>query len=125
MRTQEELLKRSWYLLDCLLSGLESLFKTTKTALSCGLPLTSFDHGFLKPELILRWFEAVPGGPGESQDKGKEAQEGLRRARGYPVWVCNQPRRNFSQKPPKNIGKINEKMSNSYCFLRNVFQQNI
>ena len=36
-------------------------------------------------ELILGWFEAVPGGPGgpgESQDKGKEAQEGLRSARG-------------------------------------------
>ena len=35
-------------------------------------------------ELILRWFEAVPGCPGESQDKGKEAQEGFRRARGTP-----------------------------------------
>ena len=35
-------------------------------------------------ELILRWFEAVPGGPGESQDKGKEAQEGFQRPRGVP-----------------------------------------
>ena len=31
-----------------------------------------------------RWFEAVLGGPGESQDKGKETQEGLGRARGHP-----------------------------------------
>ena len=30
----------------------------------------------LKAELILRWFEAVPGGIGESQDKGKKAPEG-------------------------------------------------
>ena len=33
-------------------------------------------------ELILRWFEAAPGGQGESQDKGKEAQEGFQRPRG-------------------------------------------
>ena len=29
-----------------------------------------------------RWFEALPGGPGESQDRGKEAQEGFHRLRG-------------------------------------------
>ena len=37
-----------------------------------------------KAELILRWFEAVPRGPGQSQDKGKKRQKGLRRARGTP-----------------------------------------
>ena len=36
-----------------------------------------------KAELFLSSFDGVPGRPGESQDKGKEAQEGLRRAREY------------------------------------------
>ena len=38
----------------------------------------------LKLELILRWFEAVPRGPGESQEKRKEVQEGFQRTRGVP-----------------------------------------
>ena len=33
----------------------------------------------------LRMFEAVPGGQGESQDKGKEAKEGFQRPRGIPI----------------------------------------
>ena len=37
-----------------------------------------------KAELILRWFEAVPEGPVESQDQGNEAQEGFQRPRGVP-----------------------------------------
>ena len=36
-------------------------------------------------ELILRWFEAVPGGHGKSQDRGKEAQECFQRPRGGPL----------------------------------------
>ena len=35
-------------------------------------------------QLILRWFQAVPEGPGASKDKEKEAQEDLRKARGDP-----------------------------------------
>ena len=37
-----------------------------------------------KAELILAWLKAVPRTQGEIQDKGKETQEGLRRARGNP-----------------------------------------
>ena len=29
--------------------------------------------------LILKWFEAIPGGPGERQEKGKRPQEGVQR----------------------------------------------
>ena len=51
----------------------------------CEVPLGLF--AFLVPpwtQLILRQFEAVARGPGESQDKGKGAQEGFQRSRGFP-----------------------------------------
>ena len=38
----------------------------------------------LKTGCKIRRFDGLTGAPGESQDKGKEAQESLRRARGYP-----------------------------------------
>ena len=36
-------------------------------------------------QLILRWFEAVPEGPGAGKDKDKEDQEDLTKVRGDPL----------------------------------------
>jgi hypothetical protein len=43
------------------------------------------DLVFQEPELILRWFEAIPESPQESQDQRKEAQETLRKAKENPL----------------------------------------